>query len=593
MCGIVGARDDWLRRRGLPPAAAMHAAVAALGWRGPDGQRVVRAGAWWLGCARLAIGPARAAQPVVQRSGRHVGVLNGAITNARELWARLLPGAERRAVLPNDAWLPLLAVARGERALLATLRGHHAFAVVDTVTGELVTGRDRYGEKPLVCLHDTGAAGRPLLAFASTAPALAAFGVPALRRPRRRAEWFRCGFHDPLPRRLPGRLVLAHHAPAAPPAAATATDLRAALVGAVRGCVDTPVPVGLLLSGGIDSSCLAASLGALGRRVPAYQFRANGEPAAERDVARAVAARCGLDLRPVDGGTELLDALPRLTALAGTPLGDPSVLAVHATAVAAAADGVRVLLGGEGADERHLGYRRYRAFARLPDLRWLRALAPRWSMHPAARWLRAATAPEPWLALLAVTPPAFGSEVLAPALAQRRCWRDDAPQRCAGRSAAARLAFAQAHDLAAYLPLDLLPKVDLATLAAGVEARCPFLDGTLPDAHDADALGKRRLRDAFAAHLPAAVFRQPKRGFALPLDRWFRAASPWLDLLAEPRSRGRPHLRPGGLAGAVDRHRSGRSNLGHGLYLLLAYELFLRLRDRESGPDTTNPPGRA
>ncbi|WP_367317698.1 hypothetical protein, partial [Klebsiella pneumoniae] len=70
-----------------------------------------RAGPWWLGCARLAITQANSRQPVVRRGGRYVAVLNGAITNARELWRKYLPGVERRAAPANDAWLPLLALA--------------------------------------------------------------------------------------------------------------------------------------------------------------------------------------------------------------------------------------------------------------------------------------------------------------------------------------------------------------------------------------------------------------------------------------------------------------------------------------------------
>ena len=177
MCGIVGARHDWLLARGLDPSTAVHEAIAALAWRGPDGEHATKAGPWWLGCARLAITQAQSRQPVVRRGGRFVGVLNGAITNARELWARWLPRAERRPAPPNDAWLPLLAVARGERERLSLLQGHHAYAVVDTSNGELVLGQDRYGEKPLfgvVARVD----GRPtLVAFASTVAALRPFGI--------------------------------------------------------------------------------------------------------------------------------------------------------------------------------------------------------------------------------------------------------------------------------------------------------------------------------------------------------------------------------------------------------------------------------
>jgi hypothetical protein len=72
------------------------------------------------------------------------------------------------------------------------------------------------------------------------------------------------------------------------------------------------------------------------------------------------------------------------------------------------------------------------------------------------------------------------------------------------------------------------------------------------------------------------VFRQPKRGFSLPLDRWFRGDNALLDLLAEPRTQQREHLAKGAIAAVLDQHRRGRANLGHGLYLLAAVELFLR-----------------
>ncbi|MBM3975091.1 MAG: asparagine synthase [Planctomycetes bacterium] len=267
-------------------------------------------------------------------------------------------------------------------------------------------------------------------------------------------------------------------------------------------------------------------------------------------------------------------ALPRLTACAGMPLGDPSILAAHALCRAAAADGVRVLLGGEGADELFLGYRRYRALARHVALPWLRPLAPRLANSYAARWLRAAVAADPAASLLAVTPPAFADLVLADA--GREATPPAAP-------AGDRVLAAQAADLAGYLRLDLLPKVDVAGMAAGLETRCPFLDRDVVDlalAAGRKGLGKTLLRAAFP-DLPPAVTKLPKRGFALPLDRWFRGDLPWLDLLAEPRTRERPHLRPGGIARAVDLHRAGRADLGHGLYLLVAAETYRRWQDGE------------
>lgn len=583
MCGIVGARHDWLLQQGLDPEKAMRDAVASLAWRGPDGQQVVRAGDWWLGCARLAIGPKNSTQPVVRRGGRFVGVMNGAITNARELWARFVPGVEKRAQLPNDAWLPLLVVERGELHVLGELRGHHAFAVVDTQTNEIVTGRDWYGEKPFFQATELLAGRRVFVAFGSSPTALQCVGARAPYVEGRFAEWFRFGWAPrkepwtvPTPQGLMQQKVA--WARKTPP---SAPDLATALRASVARCVDTRVPVALSLSGGLDSSCLAVALHANGRHAPAYQLRAADTSTREREAAIAVAARAQLVLRRVDVGHEVCDALPFLTGCAGLPLGDPSILAVHALARAAAADGIRVLLSGEGADELFLGYRRYRALARLPRMPMLRTVAPTWSMRFAARWLRAVVAPDPATALLAVTPPAFGECVLAPEFAQRLCWHDESRNVSAANGDRA-LAARRTDLLNGYLRFDLLPKVDVACMAAGVEARAPFLEGDCEAfGRDLSALGKRPLREAFAADLPPEVLRLPKTGFALPLDRWFRGELPWLDLLAEPRTQQRPHLRPGGVARAVDLHRSGKVDIGHGLYLLVAAELFLRTREEE------------
>lgn len=610
MCGIVVARDRWLRLQPGEPAANMAAAVARLRWRGPDGSGVVRLGDWWLGCARLAITQPASRQPVVTRSGRWAAVLNGAITNARELWAHFLPGVERRAAPPNDAWLPLLAVARDDLAALAALRGHHAYAVVDLAGDRLVLGQDRFGEKPLFCLRTANGDGGGLLAAASTLPALAAVGGPAPNRLTVRAGYWHHGFAAPTPARLAagmrlvelprrglpcistagGRPVPHPGPPPTPPLpdgrsrwrpGPPAGSLRERLVASVARCLDASPPAGLLLSGGIDSSVLAAAAHELGKSLPCFQFRANGSDETERRLARAVAQHCHLAFHPVDAGPEVLDALPDLIAAVGWPLGDPSVLAMHATCRAAAAAGCRILLSGEGADELFLGYRRYRALAHLPRLPRGCRLPSDWSMTYLARWLRAATSPQPAASLLEVTPPEFRRQVLATTSPPR--WRHPGGD---------PVLQARAADLTGYLRLDLLPKVDVASLSAGIEARCPYLEGDLADTPVSRAdVGKRQLREAFANSLPIQVFRQPKRGFSLPLDRWFRAPTALLDLLAEPRSRQRAHLRPGGLATAIDRHRSGRANLGHSLYLLAAMEFFLRRHDAVDSPTRTDQSG--
>ncbi|MBK8098010.1 MAG: hypothetical protein IPK26_12935 [Planctomycetes bacterium] len=581
MCGIVGALDSWLRQRGLVPAVAMQAAIERLRWRGPDQAATIAAGRWWLGCARLAISGASSRQPVARRGGRFFGVSNGAITDARRLWQELRPNVARRPVLPNDAWLPLLAVAAQRPDLLADCAGHRAAAVVDAQAGTLTIAVDPLGEKPLFGVWQD----LQLVAFASSPAALVAFGLVAHIDERVAPSWFAQGFSAPVlvsedppvqvaawPRQA--LTVVPSIAPPAPPLAerSITADFPAIVHAAVLRCAAAEVPVALSLSGGIDSSCLAASLHRLGLALPAYQFQAEGEPEDERRLARSVAAHCRLPWRPVDGGPEVLSALPRLTALAGLPLGDPSILAVHALATAAAADGIRVLLGGEGGDELWFGYRRH-TLARWwswlsPWAPLLRPFADPWRRRSLDRLVAAASERAWYPALAAVVPPAFRERVLAAAPAAAPGWDG------------AALPAVERWELEQYLRWDLLPKVDVATMAAGVEARCPYLDPDVVAWSRAQPIAsrwqKQPLRRTFAASLPPAVFVQRKRGFALPLDRWFRGELPFLDLLREARTVQRPHLRPGGVAEAIDRHRRGAADLGHALYLLVAWECHLR-----------------
>ena len=146
-----------------------------------------------------------------------------------------------------------------------------------------------------------------------------------------------------------------------------------------------------------------------------------------------------------------------------------------------------------------------------------------------------------------------------------------------------RLRHAAMLDRDFYLRSDLLPKLDVATMAAQVEGRCPFLDSDVARALDAmppmQRFGKAPLRSAYAATLPHAVFAQRKRGFSLPLDRWFRGELAMLDLLRDQRTRQRAHVRASGLDRAIDLHRARRADLGRALYLVAAYETWLRTED--------------
>lgn len=577
MCGILGVSSSFATRD------RVEAALAKLAWRGPDARKVELAGEWWLGVARLAISDPATGQPLrCERTG-NVVAFNGVLTDAAREFRRFGGSARSR----NDAELVLLRFAAAGESGLFLGPGHHAAALVAPELGTTWLLRDREGEKPLWAWRR----GTRIVAFASSLAALRALGLDFALRDEEVARFLRYGW-QPLPEATgSGDEVFevpsgVHRIGASGafervevPAVADAGpgSLRVRLERAVQRCAEAEVPVALALSGGIDSACIAAALAAAGRRVPAYQWRALGAPSDERELARTVATHTGLELREVDSGPEILAALPALTAAVGLPLGDPSLLATHALACAVARDGGRVLLGGEGGDELFLGYDRQRAAAWLPSLRWNAFAARLRGTSRVARLARALTAPDPAAELLAAIPVAVLRDILPdPGLAEvgLRAVPEATPE--------TGLARARALDRHGYLRWDLLPKLDTALMAAGVEGRCPFLDPEVTGSPEAlaaptrAALGKRALREAFHSALPRAVFARRKTGFGIPLDRWLRTDAFVADLLSERRTQQRAHLRPGVAAHLLDLHRKGQARLGRVLHALVALEVWLR-----------------
>ncbi len=576
MCGIVGIRAETLQKTGGDFAAALR----ALAWRGRDGSGTALVGGWQVGVARLAISDPQAGQPITCPDTGRVVVFNGAVTSAPAEWQRYGAGRQTR----NDAELPLLRLRHRGPAELAPRCGHHALAVIEP-SGAGWLARDAFGEKPLYCVQE----GERVVAFASTVAALRALGLSVELPVGEVAHFFRAGWHG-APVVNAGRSLDDDHrgvwsvADGQPHAQAIeawpARPLRARVQAAIERCATAEVPVGLSLSGGLDSACLAAGLGAARRTdVVAFQFRAKDAPSSERTAAEAGAQMHGLRLVPVDADASILGQLTALTRAHGLPVGDPSTLAAHAVAQAAAAHGVKVLLSGEGGDEMFFSYRRHRAAAAM---RSIGALPWQWLPEPDAlaqgyvARLRRALRRRDVGSLYAVAPPGVAATALVPELRE-------APARETPRGDPLLRMLALDRD--EYLRRDLLVKLDLATLHAGVEGRCPFLDPEVCAAPEADPavaarnLGKRALRRAFAAELPRQVLRQRKTGFALPLDRWLRCDDYLPDLLNDRRTLERGHLVKDGVRKLLDLHRAGDHDLGHALYLFAAYEIYLRVRE--------------
>lgn len=297
---------------------------------------------------------------------------------------------------------------------------------------------------------------------------------------------------------------------------------------AVVSRLDSDVPLGCFLSGGIDSSLMACfarrhidDLTTLTVRMPDARFDESRHAEA---VARALGTRhVTIDCDAQHAASDLVDLIETL----GLPFGDSSLLPTY-WLCRAAAEHVKVAISGDGADELFFGYDRYRAanylgFRRFAlkciPTRWLDRADPKSTSDRLARLIHASRGAG-YIDLLAIFP-SHDRRQLFHADTQGRF-----NYRVFGKAAAAR-----DEDLGSYLPGDLLRKVDTASLAAGLEVRCPYLEPTLAAAareiprrhHMRRGETKHLLKELARKHLPAEVINRPKQGFAIPLSDWWRS----------------------------------------------------------------------
>lgn len=564
MCGIVGV----VRRAPHPDdVRAVAAGVQALAPRGPDASAVVRAGAAVLGVARLAIrGGAAGEQPmsISGAAGASVLAWNGEVYAACDRAATLAPDES------DTAWLLRALMTHG----LAALDGIHAMYALawwSPARSTLVLARDDFGQKPLyvAALPEGG------VAFASEPKALRViagidwsidhYALHLLLRhgfvPGERTGW--CGVRKLRPgARLTwtpdglawtaGRRVMPSSAMTAPDDAVEA--LRAALRAAVDECLPGR-PVGVLLSGGIDSSAISALSGPV---LPAWTIRWDERAWDESAHACEVAASRGMPHTLVDCGVaDLAARFDALVAAADEPLADESLLPT-AVVCEAARRQVDVVLGGDGADELFGGYARYG-----------------WEGDDAA--YIDTFAASPWAALSRLLP---GVEDLDDWPVRRLDEVRDAP----------RLHRRRWLDLHGYLPDQVLAKVDRMSMRSGLEARAPFLSprvagiglGLAPSLLVGPTGGKAILRAALAGWLPAATLSRAKMGFGVPTDPWFRGPlRAWVGRrLSSGVLEAIDALSMDGVRALYREHVEGRGHFARSLFGLLCLEAWLR---RERG----------
>lgn len=632
MCGIAGiwrfgdhataTRDEARRVDGI----ALRRMLAAIEHRGPDDEHAFEGERASAGVRRLSIiDVAGGRQPLSDERGTAWAGNNGELYNFAVLRDRLVAAGHVFATRTDTEVVPHLYEEHGIE-FVRHLEGMFGVFLVDTIEHRLVVARDRFGIKPVYYAVEAspGADGVRRLRFASEIRAL-------LADPRVPAEVADAPFGDFLAlgwvpgedtvlagiHRLPaghrlvadaaGYRVEPYDAPGAfalevPSRMEDALDeLERRIRGAVARQLVSDVPLGVLLSGGIDSSLLTALLPEDVRR-SSLTFCvgfAGGGAHDERAVARRVATHLGT--RHID--RELHLDVAHWVARAGEhldePLADPAAVPALAIAEAAGRE-VKVLLSGTGADELFGGYRRHRLGRVLRRLAFIpRPLARGLARAVAARGGTRVRRVDEWVvwggkALAARGATDFLSALLtARAIAEDTRWQELVPgvggpiARLHARLAptfpagADPAAVALGFDRRFYLPDDLLLKEDRMTMAVSVEGRVPYLDEGVAPFADAVApavhlrgAGKWMLRALARRHLPEDIVSRPKHGFSVPVTEWLRGP---LHPLLEARVRG------GGASGRfaaapldalLDEHRAGGRDHGDVLWNVLAFELW-------------------
>jgi asparagine synthase (glutamine-hydrolysing) len=619
MCGIAGiVRTDPRERVNVE---RLHRMRESLVHRGPDG-----AGTWVEGPAglahrRLAIVDVKGGQQPMPNEDRSIWIVyNGEIYNHAALRPDLEGLGHRYASRSDTETILHLYEEEGARCV-EKLQGMFAFAIWDTARGRLLLARDRLGIKPLyyACTEEE-------IVFASEIKAILAAGAlrPGFNRqilPEYLATRFVAGeesFFSGVRKLLPGRSLTWSVGEGLrerrywqiptdarmEPDGGHSDGVRTRLESAVSSHLMSDVPLGVFLSGGLDSTALAALMASqVSDRLQTFSVGFAEASASELPWARFAARAVGSEHREVVvSPDEFFGALPRLVWHEDEPIAFSSSVPLYFVSRLASRH-VKVVLTGEGADELFLGYNRYRLTAwnermgriwrkavpigREVVARLMRRLPGRVGNLAARSFLSLPDGPrEQFYENFAVFPEIVQRRILVdpslvdsrdPYLENLRCY--DAgiggPLDKMGRA-----------DLQTYL-VELLMKQDQMSMATSIESRVPYLDTELVE-HVTAIPGRLRLpgfrtkallRDAARDLVPVEILKRRKMGFPVPLDAWLRGKY-WPvveDLILGPRAASRKIFDPSALRHLAEDHRSGTANHAERLWLLMNLEQWHRI----------------
>ncbi|MBT4039773.1 MAG: asparagine synthase (glutamine-hydrolyzing) [Rhodospirillales bacterium] len=577
-------------------------------------------------------------QPMQSESGRFVVIYNGEIYNFREIRQEL--GCDIVFRGESDTEILLAAIEKwGLKEAIRRANGMFALALWDKQTRTLSLARDRFGQKPLYFGHAAS-----VFAFASE---LKAFGaLPSWNRTINRdalSLYFRHGY-IPEPHSIwqgvrkiePGTIVTVNpeeliagkdpvpehywdvfDLPARQQSAISSfggivDELDTLLQDAISKCMVSDVPLGAFLSGGIDSSLVVALMQAQsGATVNTFTIGFSEAAYNEAHHAAAVAKHLGcnhheLYISPADARS----VIPQLPAIYDEPFSDSSQIPTFLVS-RFAREQVTVSLSGDGGDELFAGYNRYIWAARIRSVieqvpHWARATAAAsLTAVPTTFWDNAAKV----LPSL-VCPPQPGDKAhkFADIMsaenfqeAYRRMtsvWTNPDALVIGGiepettmsspdswQTAIDPISNMMVHDAAAYLPGDILTKVDRASMAVSLESRAPLLDHrvaefawSLPDSCRMDSAGgKRMLREVLYRYVPRDLIDRPKMGFGVPVGEWMRGElSEWAEeLITETRLKNDGFLEPSIVRDTWAQHLSGRRNWQHRMWSILMFQAWL------------------
>ena len=627
MCGIAGiAALDAASALAPEAAAQVRAMTASMAYRGPDGEGVELLGSVCLGHRRLSIiDLAGGAQPMRDASGKLAIVFNGEIYNFKDI-RRELEAQGARFQTRSDTEVVLEAYRAWGTDCLARFDGMFAFALWDNQARRLFCARDRFGKKPFFYTVQQGR-----FVFASELTCLKQVPGLAFTLDPQSLSRYLAYQYVPCPatmfreaRQLPPAhaLVLEGGSPAVfrwwdmPPACDKGPDereamqtLRSLMQKAVARRMVSDVPLGVFLSGGIDSS-IVAGLMATQSTKPIETFSIGfteasyDESAYARCVAEAFKTRHHERILSAEA---CADILPDVAGAMDVPMADASCAPTWLLSKATR-EHVTVALGGDGADELWAGYEHYIGFDiaerynALPEFLRKGLLEPLCRHLPASSgyvnprlaaetFLRAAARPA-WQriqSMLTAFTPDMQAEILAspdmaflkdealfaPTFADYSHWPDASPLKRAFHVYARE-----------FLLDDILVKVDRCSMLNSLEVRAPFLDRDVVDfvcrlPVRCKLRGFKRkylLKKAFARLLPKMILKRNKRGFQIPVAQWLRGRMRPLmeDLLGKDALLADGFFAPSAVRRLMDDHVAGRRDLRVPLWTLMVFQLWWR-----------------